>query len=419
MPYTLDNILVTTATGDAYLATDWGTSGTGFSLTHVPISKIAYGTDSTTTRVDTSSPLPISIYGWTGTNIGITGTVAGRGTFVVGLSSESSFLKIAGTTFSTIPVGISGNIQGITNGVLVGVTGTVDIRTTNFGVFGISGATAVGITGGRRLNYSSDSVSVYGNVGISGSINLTESTDSIRVYGHDGDLKLSSKIYSSNGTTLGVSGDALKVAVTNHGFTFTVSIGSTVGVSNYGGGLMVKGTGITSDYPIIVQGAAADGSIEVTATEALPVTVENNIDVDLSSIIPLLGATGSIYTALNNIKTNTNPITSINDKLGNGTIQVKIVDNTKPSSVYSGSKISSTAASQLSTLTNRLVSGVHIKSSISNTNTIFVGGSTLVTRSTEGYPLEPGESIFIETGALTTIYVRSSAGNGTINFIAS
>jgi hypothetical protein len=314
MPYTLDNILVTTATGDAYLATDWGTSGTGFSLTHVPISKIAYGTDSTTTRVDTSSPLPISIYGWTGTNIGITGTVAGRGTFVVGLSSESSFLKIAGTTFSTIPVGISGNIQGITNGVLVGVTGTVDIRTTNFGVFGISGATAVGITGGRRLNYSSDSVSVYGNVGISGSINLTESTDSIRVYGHDGDLKLSSKIYSSNGTTLGVSGDALKVAVTNHGFTFTVSIGSTVGVSNYGGGLMVKGTGITSDYPIIVQGAAADGSIEVTATEALPVTVENNIDVDLSSIIPLLGATGSIYTALNNIKTNTNPITSINDR---------------------------------------------------------------------------------------------------------
>jgi hypothetical protein len=302
---------------------------------------------------------------------------------------------------------------------LVGVTGTVDIRTTNFGVFGISGATAVGITGGRRLNYSSDSVSVYGNVGISGSINLTESTDSIRVYGHDGDLKLSSKIYSSNGTTLGVSGDALKVAVTNHGFTFTVSIGSTVGVSNYGGGLMVMGTGITSDYPIIVQGAAADGSIEVTATEALPVTVENNIDVDLSSIIPLLGATGSIYTALNNIKTNTNPITSINDKLGNGTIQVKIVDNTKPSSVYSGSKISSTAASQLSTLTNRLVSGVHIKSSISNTNTIFVGGSTLVTRSTEGYPLEPGESIFIETGALTTIYVRSSAGNGTINFIAS
>jgi hypothetical protein len=96
-----------------------------------------------------------------------------------------------------------------------------------------------------------------------------------------------------------------------------------------------------------------------------------------------------------------------------------MIDNTKPSSVYSGSKISSTAASQLSTLTNRLVSGVHIKSSISNTNTIFVGGSTLVTRSTEGYPLEPGESIFIETGALTTIYVRSSAGNGTINFIAS
>jgi hypothetical protein len=419
MPYTLDNILVTTATGDVYLATDWGTSGTGFTQSHVPISKIAYGDDSTTTRVATSTPLPISIYGWTGTNIGITGSVAGRGIFTVGLSAESAFLKIAGTTFSTIPVGISGTIQGITNGILVGITGTVGLRTTEFGVFGISGATAIGITGGRRLNYSNDSVSVYGNVGISGSINLTESTDSIRVYGHDGDLKLSSKIYSSDGTTLGVSGDALKVAVTNAGFTFSVSIGATVGVANYGGGLMIMGTGVTSDYPIIVQGAAADGSIEVTATEALPVTVENNIDVDLSSLIPYLGATGSIYTVLNNIKTNTNPVSSINEKLGNGTIQVKIVDSTKPSTVYSGSKLSTIAASQLSTLTNRLVSGVHIKSALNNTTTIFVGGSTLLTRSTEGYPLEPGESLFIETGALTSIYVRSSTGNGTINFIAS
>jgi hypothetical protein len=67
MPYTFDNILITTATGDAYLATDWGTSGTGFSLAHVPVNKIAYGDDSTTTRVTTSSPLPIYIYGSTGT----------------------------------------------------------------------------------------------------------------------------------------------------------------------------------------------------------------------------------------------------------------------------------------------------------------------------------------------------------------
>ncbi|MFM7851387.1 MAG: hypothetical protein ACKO96_05565, partial [Flammeovirgaceae bacterium] len=75
MPYTFDNILITTATGDAYLATDWGTSGTGFTQSHVPISKIAYGDDATTSRVTTATPLPIYMYGSTG-SVTVTGTVA-------------------------------------------------------------------------------------------------------------------------------------------------------------------------------------------------------------------------------------------------------------------------------------------------------------------------------------------------------
>lgn len=419
MPYTLDNILVTTATGDAYLATDWGTSGTGFTQSHVPINKVAYGDDTTTTRVTTATPLPIYIYGSTG-NLGITGTIKGTGTFFVGQTGAGSFLKIAGTTFSTIPVGVSGAIQGMTNGVLVGITGTITVRNTQYGIFGISGATAVGITGGRRLNSTTDSVTVHGNVGISGSINLTESTDSIRVYGHNGDTKVPSKIYASDGTTLGYSGDSLKVAVTNAGFTFSVNIGATVGVANYdSNGLMIKGTGITSDAPVLVKGIGSGGAITVTATSSLPVSIQGGTTFDTSSILLSLGTTGSIYTVLNNIKTNTNTVSSINEKLNNGTIQVKIIDNTKPSTVTSGIKTATTTASQIATTSPRLTSGIHIKASLSNTGVVYVGGNNLLTRSNEGYPLERGESMFLEVGSLTSVYVRSTDGRQDINYIAS
>jgi hypothetical protein len=418
MPYTLDNILVTTATGDAYLATDWGTSGTGFTQAHVPINKVAYGDDSTTTRVTTSTPLPIYIYGSTG-NIGITGTITGTGTFLIGQTGVGSFLRVAGTTFSSVPVGITGWVQGITNGVLVGITGTVGVRNTEFAIYGISGATAIGITGGRRLNYTTDTVSVYGNVGISGSINLTESTDSVRIYGHGGDSKISTKLFASDGTTLGYSGDSLKVAVTNAGFTFSVSIGSTVGVANYGGGLMVMGTGVTSDAPVLVKGIGANGAITVTTTTALPVTVSNGVTFDTSTILQSIGSTGSLYTVLNGIKTNTTTVSSINDKLNNGTVQVKIIDNTKPSSVISGVKTASTTASQLLSSSPRLTSGVHIKAGLTNTGVVYVGGSNLLTRSNEGYPLERGESIFLEVGSLASIYVRTSEAQQTLNYIAS
>lgn len=418
MPYTFDNILITTATGDAYLATDWGTSGTGFSLAHVPVNKIAYGDDSTTTRVTTGTPLPIYIYGSTGT-VGVTGTVFGGGSFAIVNSGTTGFIRVGGTTFATTLIGVTGTIQGISGGTPIGITGSVTVANSSLVIYGLSGATAVGITGGRRLNYTSDSVSVYGSVGISGSLNLTESTDSVRIYGHNGDSKIPMKLYASDGTTLGISGDALKVAVTNAGFTFTVNLGATVGVANYGGGLMVKGTGVTSDSPVIIQGTAADGSIEVTATEALPVNVENDISIDLTEVLSAIGVTGSIYTALNNIKTNTAVITTINDKISNGTVQVKVVDTTKPSTVLSGSKNVTLNTTQLSNNTTRLVSGVHIKASLSNTSVVYVGGRNLLNTTSEGYPLEAGESIFLEVSSLTAVYVRSEQTGLSVRFIAT
>ena len=65
MPDTGSNILITTNDNTAVIATDYETSGTGFTGAHVQIFKLSYGTDSTTQRVGTSAPLPVSIYGVT------------------------------------------------------------------------------------------------------------------------------------------------------------------------------------------------------------------------------------------------------------------------------------------------------------------------------------------------------------------
>ena len=72
------NINITTYDGNAILATDYGTSGTGVTAAHIQLAKLAWGSESITKRVSESFPLPVYLYGTTGSAaIGITGTVTG------------------------------------------------------------------------------------------------------------------------------------------------------------------------------------------------------------------------------------------------------------------------------------------------------------------------------------------------------
>jgi hypothetical protein len=420
MPYTLDNILITTATGDAYLATDWGTSGTGFTQSHVPISKLAYGDENTTTRVTSANPLPTYLYGSTGNSVSITGYISGSSNPIEIINDIGTYLQIAGTTFSNTLVGITGTIQGFTNAYPVGITGTISIGNI-VAVYGISGATAIGITGGRFLNKNTDTITVHGNVGISGGLNLTSATDSIAVYGADYGEKVLTRLYASDGATIGYNSDALKVYLTNSGITFNVTVSPTIGVTNEGtAGLMVRGTGNTADYPVIVKGQAANGSIEITSSSNLPVTVQNgSLVIDDADILTALGKNGDLYTSLSALRTNTSAITSISEKISSGVISVKITENVKPSAVRSGKKSATTSASQLLSTNVKLNSGVHIKSLGSNTDIVYIGSSSLNSAGTDGYPLEPGESIFIEINNLSNIYVRSVTGTQSIHYVAT
>lgn len=414
MPYTFDNIEITIANSNtAVLATDYGTSGAiGFSLAHIQHAKVAWGDENNSYRTTESTPLPVKITGFTGSSIGITGTIRGTGDFYV-RTNPTIPLIVRGSTFTTdAPVAITGSIQGIANGVAVGVTGSVSILGSS-PVYGITGAVPIAITGGRSLTYGTDSVRVFGNVGISGGLQLSSTSSSVTVYSEGGSTFFNTKVYSGTGTAIGASGDALKVAVTNAGFTFSVTVGASVGVTNDGGPLRVQGyTGTGTPLTVIGENGRA---VAVVAYNALPVGICGPIEIDDTDIISSIE---DLKTNINTVSTNTASTSDILNLINSAGSGARVVVNSiaRPSRLINGVKSLTTTAIVLGTETLR--TGVTIKSPLTNVNDILVGNS-LANVSSNGYPLSPGESIFLEVSSLASIFVRASTGNATLNYIGS
>jgi hypothetical protein len=415
--YTADNIEITIVDGTAVIATDYGTSGSsGFTAAHAQIAKVAWGNVDSTYRASEEYPLPVKIYGVTGSTFTISGTISGTGDFYV-RTNPTIPLIVKGSTFSTdAPVGISGAVQGVSGGVAVGVTGSVSVL-NNVAVFGVSGATAIGITGGRRLNSATDSVTVYGNVGISGGFQLLAADDSVSVYGPGGSTWIHTNIYSGN-TAIGLSGDALKVAVTNTGFTFSVSLSSTVGITNdtSTSAIRIQGyTGATGGYPVTIKGSMAGGAVEVAANTALPVGVTGTVIIDDDD---LLDKIETLKTNINTVATNAAYALDILNLVNSGGNGAKVVVSaiTKPSRIVNGQKALTSTPVNISTDT--LKTGITLKSPITNTVDIFIGNTVSVSATT-GYILSPGESIFLEVSSLASIFIRTATSTATLAYIGS
>jgi hypothetical protein len=417
---TSNNILLTTYDGTAIIATDYATSGSGLSLAHLPLQKMAWGTDAQGFRVSEATPLPVQILGVTSNFLGVTfGGITGS---VFIRNAASTYITVGGPSGSVpgyVPVQVSGNVQGVTNGILLGVTGSVNVINT-VTIQGVCGG-LVGITGGRRLNSTSDSVTVTGNVGLSGGLALAAATNSVAVWGSDLGNKVLTRLYASDGATLGYSGNALNVNIVGAGITATVSIGTIVGVTNGNGiPLMVRGSGATSDAPVRIIGTIGSGALDVTATTPLNVGVTGTVAINDTNIVNSLELTTKpLISNLTNIKASTAIISTINDRLANGTVTVKISEITKPTTLYSGNKDVTTTSSLLVLTSTRIKSGVHLKAPVTNTATIYVASGSSASASIGGFPLEPGESLYLEIDNLNKIYVVASTTGQKINYIAS
>lgn len=413
---TNNNIIVTIYDGIATLGTDYNTSGVTSNI-HVPHSKLLWGNENESYRVGSEYPMPVNVLSFNGNSgsdwqMGITGSVYGLGTFVVGNTTTNPLYIVGVTSGSTLyhPVQIAGTIQGISGGVLIGITsGPILFTNTSIGIYGISGSTAITITGGRRLNDTTDSVTSLTTItGLSLSSGLLGFTnDSVRIYGPTGQLYIPSILnYLDGGTTLtnvGMSGDSLKVAVTNVGFTFTVNLSTTIGVTNADEPALKIQGGTAGDNPVLIK-YYNNTTLPISTPLAIQTEITNigtTFTAKLQSIISELnGSTGSVTA----IKNNTNIISTINDKLSTNGITVRISEITKPNRLQNG--IKSFPSSDVSVLgtSSVLKSGINIKAPSTNTSTVYIGSSVIISLKEAGYPLEPGESLFIECNNLNLIY---------------
>jgi hypothetical protein len=404
----------------ASIATDYlYVNGLSAAAAHVQLVKMMWGTSGEAFRVSQNTPLPVNIYSTNpSTYLGISGSVSGSVT-VSNAGTTGSFVYIKGSTGYQLPV--TGNVQGVTNGVLVGITGTVSVsQPIIVGGAGSSGITVqpVAITGGRYLRSTTDTVSVTGSVSISGGRYLNAVTDTVSVLGSDLGGKVLTKMYDSSGATLNSTSNALNVYLTNAGFTATINVGASTAVYNY------------NNLPLVVAGTTAGGAIkvkgengnavEVTATTPLSVSVSNEISIDDAAIVDALSVTTNpLISTLTDIKTNTAVITSLKSDINSGKLSAKISEITRPTKVVSASKQVSTASTQLESNVPLRV-GVTLKSNPANSAIVYIGGTNLLTNATDGYPLEPGESIYIECANVNTLYARSTTTDlQTISYIGS
>ena len=413
---TNNNIIVTIYDGIATLGTDYNTSGVSSSI-HIPHSKMIWGNQNESYRVGLEYPMPVNVLSFNGNSgasylMGVTGSVYGLGTFTVGNTSTNP-LYVVGVSGSTYPsVQIKGTIQGITSGILVGITtGPILFSNTSIGIYGISGGTAMAITGGRYLNNTTDSIrSIAYLTGLSMTTGLVGSTtDSVRIFGSSGEKYIPTVLNYLSGNTLfgvGMSGDAVKVSIQNTGFTFTVNLSTSIGVTNgTESALKIQG-GTAGDNPVLIK-YYNNSSVPVTISSMIQtemVTVGSTYDNQIKSIITALtGSTGNIQS----IKDSTNLISTINDKLSTNGVTVRISEISKPNRIVNGTSLFTSSSNVVQLPSNVLKSGINLKTSSSNTSTVYVGNNTIVSTKETAYPLEPGESIFIECNNTNLIFCYS------------
>ena len=281
MGATSDNYNIVTSGTTYTIASDYVKPVGAGETAHHQIVKVAYGTNDTVNYVSSNAPLPVGLCGsWTTYNLanGIYSTIA---TTVVGSINPISVFGVSGGTAIGITVGTvvvtpssgvtfsirtlaGGNtagsstgdyvaVQGLNNGYPVGITVSSAVPVSgSFGitgsvaVYGVSGATALGVTFGtvsiRGLTAASDTITVYGGG--------TASTVSVGLFGFTG--ATASAIYADN--------NALNVNVKSFGVGIN---GVTVTASN----LSIRALDYTTDDVVVVgQGASDDASLATVPT---------------------------------------------------------------------------------------------------------------------------------------------------------
>lgn len=407
----------------AEIASDWLgiTHNNGSTLAHYSILKSAIGTQIGSTRIGNVYPAPLSLRNYSGPLVGITGSIKGSGSFLI--QNGNTFLTI-GSENSIIgyrPVPSVGNINGIQNGNLLGITGTVLFAPGHtLYIQGVTNGSLLGITSNRRFNENYDSLQAYGTVTISGGTTLIAGRNSLSLRSNVLDQKIPVRLHHSNGQTFGISGDALNAYVSLVDLNVSISIGTSLGISNENGAaLKICGSNSPLIPAVVIQGKMTGGILGIGTTAGLKISFTGSMDLDDALLIDSLESTSKpLNSYLNLTKENTSFLSNINEKISTNQLQAKIIETKKPGKLTHEMVELTTNAIQLAA-NIQIENGVHVKSPISNTKPIYVGTNRLISSPTSGFLLDPGESTFIEIDNISKIYARSDFSGQKIAFLGS
>jgi len=417
MGATSDNYEIITSGTTYTIASDYVNSA------HHQLAKIVYGNNDTVTNVSGDTPLPVgicgswsqyeylansgyyslttTIVGYTGESISIVGTSGGQlvGITVTPLTVNSTDFDIRTLYGGTVGSGTLTNedyikIQGICGGYPVGITMnfTVPVSVSSFsnlGVFGVSGATAIGITVGtisiRGLTAVSDTITVYGggtaatvSVGLFGFTggtaspiyaednalnvniktapgitvsatdldirNLSYITDTITVVGQGAQedssiatVPTNISVLTNNGSLRRVGGTAgagwcgaaMNVYLVNSGITFSISASATFST----------GIGISqaayNPVPVAGSTSATTGVWVVGDTANGPVLVQGSSSGYLPVSSPFLNtSTTTINTSIGQVKANTDFMGAMKKALYDPNVSISAGDYPGNLSIY-------------------------------------------------------------------------------------
>jgi len=441
MAATSDNYSIVTEGVSYTIASDFVKPSGAGETAHHQIVKVAYGANDTVNYVSNNAPLPVGLCGsWSRydylggegyyslatslVGIGVTLAIAGIanaeavGITVGTLTVSATDLDIrnlyggnsSGSTSGADYVGV----QGIAGGYPIGITVSAALPVTvasfsNLGVFGVSGATAVGVTFStvsiRGLTAASDTITVYGggtastvstglfgftgtgvapiyaesnalNVNIKSSAGITVSAadldirnldytlDTVTIVGQgatDNKSKATVPTYMNSavgaaGTLTQVSGvtgagwcaAALNVFMVNSGITFTVSASATFSSI----------VGVTAAYSasLPVQGStqAAYGVWVTGSTSGDPVTVKGYSGGYLPVELSNFGTqTDTLNTSVQQVKTNTDFLIAAKQALYDSSVSVGAFD--APQSLSLHTLVKNAVNTQLQSLADTVV----------------------------------------------------------------
>lgn len=443
MAATSDNYSIVTEGVSYTIASDYVKPSGAGETAHHQIVKVAYGANDTVNYVSNNAPLPVGLCGsWSRYDYLGGGGYYSLATSLVGIGVTLAIAGIAnaeavGITVGTLTVSAtdldirnlyggdsSGStsgadyvgVQGIASGYPIGITtsGSLPVTVSSFsdlGVFGVSGATAVGVTFStvsiRGLTAASDTITVYGggtastvstglfgftgtgvapiyaeanalNVNIKTSAGITVSAtdldirnldytiDTVTIVGQgatDNQSKATVPVYQNAavgpaGTLTQIGGvtgagwcaAALNVYMVNSGITFTVSASATFSSI----------VGVTAAYSasLPVQGSneAAYGVWVTGSTNGDPVTVQGNSGGYLPvEVKDFTTQTGTINTGISDLKTNTDFLIAAKQALYDSSVSVGAFD--APQSLSLHTLIKNAVNTQLQSLASTVANG--------------------------------------------------------------